>query len=93
MEAVVRLGRVQPYSVIYEDLEADQEAVTRGILAFLELELPPSRTIVGRHDRLRDQRSAEWVERYRAERGWSAETVTSPQAEGNPADSVFSFED
>jgi LPS sulfotransferase NodH len=53
--------------VAYEDLEADQEGATRGILEFLALELPPSRTIVGRHTRLRDQLSAEWVERYRAE--------------------------
>jgi trehalose 2-sulfotransferase len=60
---------IQPYSVVYEDLEADQEGTTRGILQFLELELPPSRTIVGRHNRLRDQLSAEWVERYRAEGG------------------------
>jgi len=58
---------VRPYSVVYEDLEADQEGATRGILEFLELELPPGRTIVGRHKRLRDQLSAEWVERYRAE--------------------------
>ena len=59
---------IRPYSVAYEDLEADQERATKGILEFLELELPPSRTIVGRHKRLRDQLSAEWVERYRAER-------------------------
>jgi trehalose 2-sulfotransferase len=58
---------IRPYSVAYEDLESDQEAATRGVLEFLELELPPSRTIVGRHTRLRDQLSAEWVERYRAE--------------------------
>jgi LPS sulfotransferase NodH len=60
---------VRPYAVVYEDLEADQEAATRGILEFLELELPPGQTIVGRHKRLRDQLSAEWVERYRAESG------------------------
>jgi LPS sulfotransferase NodH len=60
---------IRPYSVAYEDLEADHEGETRGILEFLELELPPSRTIVGRHTRLRDQLSAEWVERYRAESG------------------------
>ena len=60
---------VRPYPVVYEDLEADQEGATRGILEFLGLELPPARTIVGRHKRLRDQLSAEWVERYRAEIG------------------------
>ena len=59
---------VSPYSLVYEDLEADQEGATRSILEYLELELPPSRTIVGGHKRLRDQLSAEWVERYRAER-------------------------
>ena len=58
---------VRPYSVVYEDLEADQEGVARGILVFLGLELPANRTIVGRHNRLRDQLSAEWVKRYRAE--------------------------
>ena len=59
---------VRPYSLVYEDLEADQEGATRSILEYLELELPPNRTIVGRHKRLRDRLSAEWVERYRAER-------------------------
>jgi trehalose 2-sulfotransferase len=77
---------VRPYSVAYEDLEADQEEATRGILEFLELELPPSRTILGRHNLLRDQLSAEWVERYRAESGSVGERVTTSQAKGTRAD-------
>jgi LPS sulfotransferase NodH len=58
---------VRPHPVLYEDLESDPAGVTRAILAFLGLDLPPGRKIVGRHVRLRDQLSAEWVERYRAE--------------------------
>ena len=63
---------VRPYAVVYEDLEADQEAATRGILEFLELELPPSQTIVGRHKRLRDELSAEWVDGIGQKAGRSA---------------------
>lgn len=60
---------VRPHPVLYEDLESDPVGGTRRILAFLGLELPPGQQIVGRHERLRDQLSAEWVDRYRTEAG------------------------
>jgi LPS sulfotransferase NodH len=60
---------VRPHSVLYEDLEGDPFEVTQGILAFLGLELPQGRQIVGRHERLSDQLSTEWIDRYRAQAG------------------------
>jgi trehalose 2-sulfotransferase len=55
---------VRPFSVLYEDLDADAVGTAREILQFLELELPPGRTITGRQERMRDQLNAEWVDRY-----------------------------
>jgi LPS sulfotransferase NodH len=59
---------VRPHQVRYEDLDADPAGVTRGVLGFLGLELPPGREILARHRRLADELSAEWIERARAER-------------------------
>jgi LPS sulfotransferase NodH len=58
---------LQPYRVLYEDLDADPVGVAHGVLDFLGLELPPRATIVGRHRRLADEINTQWVARYRAE--------------------------
>jgi LPS sulfotransferase NodH len=58
---------IAPHPVCYEDLDADPVAVTRAVLAFLGLELPPGVRIQARHRRLADERNTEWIERYRAE--------------------------
>lgn len=57
---------IQPYAVLYEELEADPVGVTRGILDFLGLEMPAGREIVVQHRRLADQVNADWISRYRA---------------------------
>jgi LPS sulfotransferase NodH len=55
---------VRPHSVLYEELERGPVEVTKGVLAFLELELAAGREIVGRHQRLGDLLSAQWIDRY-----------------------------
>jgi LPS sulfotransferase NodH len=62
---------VVPHLVLYEDLDADPARVTREVLAFLGLELPVGVRIEPRHRRLADERNAEWIERYRAEKAGS----------------------
>ncbi|MFI7639279.1 Stf0 family sulfotransferase [Nonomuraea sp. NPDC049400] len=56
---------VRPYTVRYEDLDADLTGVTRRILGFLGLDLPEGRTIVPRHRRQADELNTAWIERYR----------------------------
>jgi LPS sulfotransferase NodH len=58
---------IQPHSVRYEDLEVDPAGVTRNILDFLGLELPPEREILAQHRRLSDEINARWIQRYLAE--------------------------
>ena len=58
---------IQPYPVLYEELDADPIGVTRGVLDFLELEVPASAEIVVQHKRLADHLNARWINRYRAE--------------------------
>jgi trehalose 2-sulfotransferase len=58
---------IPPHRVLYEDVESDPTGVTRGILGFLGLELPPGREIISRQVRLRDPLSAEWISRYRTQ--------------------------
>ncbi|MFC5161784.1 Stf0 family sulfotransferase [Nonomuraea angiospora] len=58
---------VRPHRVRYEDLDADPAGVTREILGFLGLDLPPGRAIVAGHRRQADELNAAWIERYRRE--------------------------
>jgi LPS sulfotransferase NodH len=60
-------GGIRPHLVRYEDLDADPVGVTREILDFLCLELPPEREIHARNRRLADELNAQWIDRYRAE--------------------------
>jgi LPS sulfotransferase NodH len=59
---------IAPHPVLYEDLDADPVGATREVLTFLGLEPSPGVRIEPRHRRLADERNAEWIERYRAER-------------------------
>jgi LPS sulfotransferase NodH len=56
---------VRPYRVRYEDLAADPEAVTLGVLDHLGLALPAGRRITPSHRRQADRRTEEWITRYR----------------------------
>jgi LPS sulfotransferase NodH len=56
---------VQPHVVRYEELTADPAGVTRGILEFLDLELPAGMELVPGHRRQADQLNHDWGARYR----------------------------
>ena len=58
---------IEPHIVGYEQLCADMVGATRGVLDFLQLELPAGRDIVARHQRQSDELSAQWIDRYNAE--------------------------
>ena len=57
---------ITPYTVWYEDLDADPVGVAGEILGFLGLELPPGQLIHARNRRLADELNARWMNRYRA---------------------------
>jgi LPS sulfotransferase NodH len=57
---------IEPYVVHYEGLCADMVGVTRGVLDFLQIDLPAGRDIVARHQRQSDELSAQWIDRYNA---------------------------
>lgn len=57
---------ITPHTVVYEDLDARYEEVMAGVLRHCGIDAPvPPRQI----ERQRDGLSAEWVERYRSDRG------------------------
>jgi LPS sulfotransferase NodH len=56
---------IQPYQVLYEDLDDDPVRIASGVLGFLELDLPAEREITVRHKRLADELSTQWAESYR----------------------------
>ena len=56
---------IQPYPVLYEDLDADPVRVASGVLGFLGLDLPAGREITVQHKRLADELNAQWIESYR----------------------------
>ena len=53
---------IQPYRVLYEELDADPVRVASGVLGFLGLGLPAGREITVRHKRLADELNARWAE-------------------------------
>ena len=55
---------IQPYPVLYEDLEVDPVRIASGVLGFLGLDLPVGREITIRHKRLADELNAHWIESY-----------------------------
>lgn len=57
---------VDPFRVLYEELDADMAGVTEGILDFLGIELPDGQAIVPRHERQADRLNDQWIDRYRA---------------------------
>jgi trehalose 2-sulfotransferase len=64
-EAWFTAERIQPYRVLYEELDADPVGIAAGVLSFLGLDLPPGREITVRHKRLADGLNARWIESYR----------------------------
>lgn len=57
---------ITPHTVVYEDLDARYEEVMAGVFSHCGIDAPvPPRQI----ERQRDGQSAEWVERYRSDRG------------------------
>lgn len=58
---------IQPYRIRYEDLAADPQAVTHGVLDHLGLglTLPAGRQITPSHQRQADRLTEEWIARYR----------------------------
>jgi len=56
---------IQPHRIRYEDLSADPQAVTRGVLAFLGLTLPAGHRVTPSHQRQADRLNEEWAARYR----------------------------
>jgi len=56
---------IEPHLVQYEELDAEPVRITRGVLAFLGLDLPAGRAIAVRHRRLADQLNAQWIDGYR----------------------------
>ncbi|MFE9597373.1 Stf0 family sulfotransferase [Streptomyces hokutonensis] len=56
---------IQPHRIRYEDLSADPQAVTPGVLAFLGLTLPAGHRVTPSHQRQADRLNEEWAARYR----------------------------
>ena len=56
----------QPHVVQYEGLDNDPINVTRQLLDWLGIELPPDREVVVRHRRLADELNTRWIDQYRA---------------------------
>jgi LPS sulfotransferase NodH len=46
---------IQPYLVLYEELDADPVGIASGVLSFLGLDLPAGREITVRHRRLAER--------------------------------------
>lgn len=60
---------VEPSVVSYENLAADPRGVTKEILRFLDIELPPSARLEASNQRLADETTLIWTERYLKELG------------------------
>ena len=56
---------IQPYRMLYEELDADPVGIASGVLGFLGLDLPEGREITVRHKRLADDLNTRWAESYR----------------------------
>jgi len=64
-------ARIRPHLVQYEDLAATPITIARGVLSFLDLQLPAGHEITVRHRRLADELNDQWIDRYRLqEPGW-----------------------
>lgn len=64
-EAWFAVGGIEPYRVLYEELDADPVGTASGVLTFLGLDLPAGHEITVRHKRLADELNAQWIESYR----------------------------
>jgi len=59
---------VSPICIRYEDLEVDPEAVARGILRELKIDVPDGTDIKSPNIKLADKTSQEWIAKYAADR-------------------------
>jgi LPS sulfotransferase NodH len=64
-EAWFTAARIQPFRVLYEELDVNPVGIASGVLSFLGLDLPPGREITVRHKRLADELNTRWIESYR----------------------------
>jgi LPS sulfotransferase NodH len=60
-----RANGITPFIVRYEDLVADMEGVTRGVLDYLGLAVPDDTPIEPQHSRQADSVNADWAASYR----------------------------
>ena len=57
-------NEIEPFSILYEDLDADPVGVTRQVLDFLGVSVPDSVEIASRVERQADGTNATWIARY-----------------------------
>jgi trehalose 2-sulfotransferase len=57
---------IDAFHVRHEDLVKDMDGVTRGVLAFLGIDLPTGSVVAARTVRAGDARNKEWIARYLA---------------------------
>jgi trehalose 2-sulfotransferase len=62
-------NKIEPVRVVYEELEADRDTVTRRVLALLDVALPDNLQIAERSARQSDAVNREWIARYHALQG------------------------
>ena len=72
MQAFFAEAGIQPLTLVYEDFIADYAGTLRRVLAFLGLGDRPINTPDPKTEKLADEHSEEWVQRFRRERqaGW-----------------------
>jgi trehalose 2-sulfotransferase len=59
---------IEPYTVTYEDLDADPTGVTRRVLTFLDVDLASVQPITAQTTRQATALNTIWIARYKAER-------------------------
>jgi len=55
---------IKPLSVCYEEFSIDPISVTKGVLQFLEIDLPTSTRLEASNQRLADETTTAWIERF-----------------------------
>lgn len=59
-------NEIEPLTVRFEDLVEEKERVARGVLSFLDIDLPAGAAISERTTKTADDGSEEWAARYRS---------------------------
>lgn len=67
-------GGIVPLTIFYEDFTADYDGTVEGVLDFLGLKSENPQTATPFYDKLADEVSEAWVQRFRSERqqGWAS---------------------